>query len=280
MFIQHLAKLLSCFVVAASIPSLAAAQAIGRIQADERGMATGKSGNAITQQAKTVVRGIVVDHTGSVVPNFTVEMRASAPGSPAATQTTASLALTAQTNQAGEFSADLPPGSYEVCVARFPKSCRTVLVEEAPKSSEYMRLQINPADDPASSELLDNHIRAIAGPDAKDCGRVHREDSPKEATKCALRAYKSHKAFHVRYDDKGIGDSEGAHAMAGDSNGNVYSLWFDSMGMDTGHLPLGATMPDGFHTKIIPCSQPVRLRGTRTGGELTCFADGRWLGDD
>ncbi len=257
MSIQHRAKLLSCFLLAAALNSAA----------------------TVSNQPNTVVRGMVVDPTGSVVPNFTVEIRPAASANSTPTHTTASPMLRAQTNREGEFSANLPPGLYEICVARFSKSCRTVIVEEAPKTPEYLRLEIHPSDDHASSELLDSHIRAIAGPGARDCGRVQRKDSPKRATACALRAYKSRKAFYVRYDAKGISDSDVASAMAGDSSGKVYSLGFDSMGMDTDHLPPGATMPDGFHTIIIPCSQPVRLRVTRTGGELICFANDRWLGD-
>jgi hypothetical protein len=111
-----------------------------------------------------------------------------------------------------------------------------------------------------------------------DCGRVERKESPKRATACALRAYKNHKGFYVRYDEKGIGDSESTHGIAGDTSGSVFYVSFDSMGLNNEHLPPGATMPDGFHTIIYPCPQPARLRASRGTGERNCFAGDRWLG--
>lgn len=229
-------------------------------------------------ETKHVLRGMVADHTGAAIPNFEVGIWVRSRESSVPMPDMGSPRMTVQTDRDGQFSVGLLAGSYEVCVVRFPKSCHELLVEETSKSLEYLNFRINPVDDPASSDLLDKRIREISGPDATDCGRVRRENSPKRATKCALHAYKSHKAFSVRFDDKGIGDSEGARAIAGDSAGKVYSLEFDSMGMNTTYLPPGTTMPDGFHTKVIACSLPVRLRVGRADGELTCFAEGRWLG--
>lgn len=239
----------------------------------------GNSSKVVHAEMKHLLRGMVADHTGAAIPNFKVGVWARSREGSVRTPEMGTPVLTVQTDRDGQFSIELQPGSYEICVVRFPKSCRELLVEETSKSLEYLNFRINPVDDPASSGLLDKRIREISGPIATDCGHVRREDSPKSATKCALRAYKSHKAFYVRYDDKGIGDSEGARAIAGDATGKVYSLEFDSMGMDTTYLPPGTTMPDGFHTKVIACSMPIRLRVTRAGGELICFADGRWLGD-
>lgn len=237
------------------------------------------SNRVVLAETKHVLRGMVADHTGAAVPNFRLGVWARPRDNSFSVPETESPMLTVQTDGSGRFSAELLPGSYKVCVLRFPKSCRDLLVEETSKPPEYLNFKINPVDDPANSDLLDMHIREIAGPSATDCGHVQRQSSPKPATKCALRSYKKHQAFFVRYDDKGIGDSQGARAIAGAATGKVYYLVFDSMGMDTTYLPSGTTMPDGFHTKIIPCAVPVRLRISRAGGELICFADGRWLGD-
>ena len=264
MYIQRLAKYLHCAFLLATLSLIAAV--------------VGNSSRVVHAEMKHLLRGMVADHTGAAIPNFKVGVWVRSRESSVRTEM-GSPVLTVQTDRDGQFSVELQPGSYEVCVVRFPKSCRELLVEETSKSLEYLNFRINPVDDPASSGLLDKRVREISGPFATDCGRVRREDSPKRATKCALRAYKNHKAFYVRYDDKGIGDSEGARTIAGDATGKVYSLEFDSMGMDTTYLPPGTTMPDGFHTKIIACSTPVRLRVTRTGDELICFSDGRWLGD-
>jgi len=279
MFIQHLAKSMLCVFLATSIRTPIPSQAARTVEAGGDVKALVNLAPVPSQGAKPVLRGIVVDHTGSVVPNFTVQIRNDTAANATTQHPAAATVLKVQTDDAGQFSASLSPGSYVICVARFPKSCRSIVVAEGAKPQESVRLEINPSEDHASSELLDTHIRDIAGPHPTDCGRVNREQSPKQATACALRAYKSHKGFFVRYDDKGNGDSEGAHGIAGDASGKVYSVAFDSMGLASDYLPPGATMPDGFHTIIIPCSAPVRLRVSRTTGELICFANDRWLGD-
>jgi hypothetical protein len=226
-------------------------------------------------EARRSISGVVIDNTGAVVPNFSVEVwkidnSVRAGG-------TAPAIDTVQTGGDGRFSFELLLGSYEICAKRFPASCRTVRVDKTPNKLEPLVLKINPADDQASSEVLDSRIRTIAGPHADDCGHVRAKESSNKATACALLAFKHHKAFYVRYDESGF-DSEVAEAVAGDSRGNVYSVSFDSMGINPAWMPPGVTMPDGYHTKVVPCSQPVRLRKTQEG-KLTCFGDGRWLRD-
>jgi hypothetical protein len=226
---------------------------------------------------KRRLQGNVVDHTGAVLANFNVEVRAKISEDFSAARTTTPM-LTLATDSQGEFFAELSPGSYEICVSRFLSSCRTVHIPQTPVELEYLHFKINPSEDHASSELLDNRIRKLAGSSAKNCGSVDEKGNPAEATKCAFRAFKRREAFFVRYDESGF-DSEVAHGIAGDALGKVFVVEFDGMGINTGWMPPGATMPDGFHTKVIPCSEPVRLRRTRSG-ILTCFSDGRWLRGD
>lgn len=225
------------------------------------------------QKENRQLRGMVIDPAGATVPNLSsVEVRAIAPGG-SSSASSLPLFATVQTDQQGQFAIELPTGSYNICVTRFPKSCRTLNVDPSPKPIGYVVLRINPAEDHASSSLLDQRLRTIAGPEAQTCGRVEARESPQKATGCALRTFNSGKPFYVRYDDVGV-DSEVAHAIAADPRGNVYFVEFDSMGMSSNHLPPDATMPDGLHTVVVPCSKPVRLRKTREG-KLTCFSKDR-----
>lgn len=223
------------------------------------------------QEENRQVHGMVVDPAGAAVPNFSsVEVRIIAPGK-SKSATNPALFAAVETDPQGQFAIKLPFGSYKICVKRFPQSCRTVNIEPSPKPIGDLILKINPADDHASSTLLDQRLRAIAGPEAETCGRVEARGSPKKATECALRALNSGKAFYVRYDEIGV-DSEVAQAIAADSGGNVYFVEFDSMGMNSNHLAPGASMPDGFHTVVVPCSNPVRKTPE---GKLTCFRNDR-----
>jgi hypothetical protein len=239
-------------------------------------------GNAVQERAKApeqVVRhfrGMVTDHVGAIVPNYSsVEVRVVAEPDTAPTDKTAPPIMTQATDRKGGFSFDLPPGTYEICVSRFPKSCR--VVEAKTESPPFLELKVNPLEDRASSELMDNRLRTIAGAGAENCGHVQKEESPKGATECALRAFKSRRAFYVRYDSAGF-DSEVIQGIAGDAARNVYYVDFGDF-MDSGMVRPGVTMPDGFHTMVMSCSKPVRLRRT-VSGKLTCFSDGRWLAYD
>jgi hypothetical protein len=276
MSIQRLARILSSLLLAAVLNAAVACPASSRIRSRESIKTTVESENATAVQGKTVIRGEVVDNAGAVVPALTVEIRTAVPrGSSSKPQADGSR-LTVRTNREGEFSASVMAGSYDVCVARFPKSCRTVLVNDALKP-EHLRLQIHPSDDPATSELLDRRIRTIAGHGAQDCGHVRATESAAHATKCALHAFKHHEKFYVRYDLDV--DAELVDGIASDSSGNVYAVEFHSMSINWERMPPAATLPDGLHTKVIPCSEPVRLRVDRKRGELVCFANGHWLGD-
>lgn len=216
---------------------------------------------------------MVVDASGALVAHIAVRLRPAPSRFDSAQDANPGLIALVTDNQ-GQFSSALPPGSYTICVVRFPTSCRQVHTE-AGNGPEYLRLQINPVDDLALPGLLDNRLRVIAGPGARDCGQLPLRSNSKVPANCARNAIKARQPFYVRFDESGT-DSDIASAMAGDARGNVFLVDFDSMGIDSDWLPLGATMPDGFHTKVIPCSQPVKVRVTRSH-ELTCFADGRWL---
>jgi hypothetical protein len=175
----------------------------------------------------------------------------------------------------GRFAMQLAAGSYSVCAYTFPKSCQTISLGHAPKAEEFVGLHVNPTEDPAGFEVLDDRIRAIAGSGAQNCGLLKAKDSRVEATRCALRAAKSRKAFFVRYAEIGV-DSEGGTGAADDSGGDVYIVDFDSAALGSGNLEPGVTMPDGFHTVVYRCDRPLRVRKSITG-ELTCFSHGRWL---
>jgi hypothetical protein len=258
MYIQHLVSIICCSVFLVS-SGPASQDSIRQTPAGDTGR----------------IRGVVIDHTGAVVANFTVEIRKGKDS--AAKNGVAPYIVAEQTDKDGQFSFNLAAGSYEVCAKRFPASCQTVRVNEGESKLERLVLKINPADDPASSELLDRRLQSIAGPGAHNCGHVRVNENPTNATACALVAFKHRRPFYVRYDESGI-DSEVADGIAGDSTGKVYSVGFDSMAINPGWMPAGTGMPDGLHTKVIPCSKPVRVRKSRHG-KLICFGDGRWLRD-
>jgi hypothetical protein len=221
-------------------------------------------------EAKPVLRGMVVDQIGAVVANLTVEISARPADSTAAQFEKQLAVIPARTDYQGQFSASLLPGSYEVCVPRFPKACRTIVIEKD-IVPEYLVLKISPTDQIHDPTLPDSRFQKIAGPSAKNCGHVLMDKNPSNATACAMHAFKHHKPFYVIYDEHCI-DCFSARGLVWNTKGEPYSISFDSMGITYDLPPSGFNMPDDSDTAITSCSQPVRVY-INEQGELDCFKE-------
>jgi hypothetical protein len=180
-----------------------------------------------------------------------------------------SAGITVQTNQFGEFSAAVPPGLYGVWVQRYPKSCVEITVTSTTLGT--LTLKISPSDEAIDATLPESRFQKIAGPRAINCGRTGINKDRKQATACAMRAYKHHQSFYVIYDEQGI-DSEVADGMSWNGKDVPYSVSFDGMGLNGDSLWPGSSMPDGSHTIVDRCSKPLRVF-VNEEDEMDCFRD-------
>jgi len=176
-----------------------------------------------------------------------------------------------ETDAHGKFSTDLPPGLYQVCVSGkgFIKTCRDAQAEDGKAVTLDFSLGFDPAYMPADTEVMDQRLQRLAGPTAIACGHVKVNTSSKNATTCVQQAFGKGKPFYVRYDVVGI-DAEVAGGLASNGARSVYAVTFDSMGMSTEGLTDEETMPDGSHTVVTPCPNPVKIR-KNSQGRATCF---------
>ncbi len=220
-------------------------------------------------EGKQTLHGMVVDHTGALVANRDVEISGRTAGGTAQAEKQPAP-IPVQTDYQGQFSASLESGAYEVCVPRFPKSCRRIEIKPS-VAPEYIVLKISPADEIPDPTLPQSRFQKIAGPSARDCGYVILDKSPGQATACAMRKFKQHKPFYVIYDDHCI-DCVSAVGLAWNSKDAPYFVSYDSMGISNDPPLTGSNMPDGSHTIVIPCSQPVRVYISETG-EIDCFKE-------
>jgi hypothetical protein len=222
--------------------------------------------NSSQEAAKVVLRGMVVDHVGAVVPHLTVEISVHAGSAGEKAEPLPVVKLEADPQ--GGFSAALPPGTYQVCVLLFPRSCREVVLENA-VAPEYLVLKIKPWEEVHDETLPESRFQKIAGHGAQNCGRVKVNQDRRPATACALRAFQHHKPFYVIYDEMGI-DSFIATGMARNTADEPYIVDYDSMGIGGDPLPPRDTAPDGSYTIVMPCSRPLRIF-VNEEGELDCF---------
>jgi hypothetical protein len=214
--------------------------------------------------------GMVVNHVGALVANLNVEISPRPADRAAAQPEKQTAVIPARTDYQGQFSASLLPGTYEVCVPRFAKSCRAIEIRPS-VTPEYLVLKIDPEDHPYGPTSQKSAFEQIAGPTAKNCGHVLMHKNPSKATACAMRAFKHHKPFFVIYDEPCI-DCVSAAGMAWNSQGGPYSVSYDSMGFSFELQLPDYKMPETSGTKVIPCSQPLRVYLGETG-EVDCFKD-------
>jgi hypothetical protein len=118
--------------------------------------------------------------------------------------------------------------------------------------------------------LIDKKLRSLSnrGKPALNCGLVGIWENPTIASDCALNAFTRRSPFYVRYNLQGI-DSEVSAGLAGDAQGNVYFVEYNSMGWENDGLAKGAEITDDRHIYTAPCPSPVFLRKTKTG-RVTC----------
>lgn len=226
----------------------------------------GGAANSSQDATKVVLRGMVVDHIGAVVPHVTVELSVHAGSAREKAEPLPVVKLEADPQ--GQFSAALPPGPYQVCVPLFPRSCRDVVLENAVAPVELV-LKINPWEEVHDETLPESRFQKIAGRGAQNCGRVEVKQSRLPATACALRVFQHHKPFYVIYDEMGV-DSFIATGMAWNPENEPYIVEYDSMGIGGYPLPPRDTAPDGSYTVVTPCSRLLRIF-VNEAGELDCF---------
>jgi hypothetical protein len=103
---------------------------------------------------------------------------------------------------------------------------------------------------------------------AIDCGQAPDNGKVSALSNCVLSAFADRKAFHVRYDRPSFG-SVRWHALAGDTNGNVFEVDYDSMGWSKHNLPDDIQLLDDGHIVVMPCPKPVVL-AKANNGILSC----------
>lgn len=117
--------------------------------------------------------------------------------------------------------------------------------------------------------LLSNRLKKLAGESSTDCGSVGLGQEPATATACVVKSHADGRPFRVSYAFQGI-DSHGAIGFAGDADGNVFALEYDSVGWTNEGLSKNLQLSDENRITTERCSKPVNLRKAATG-RVTCF---------
>jgi hypothetical protein len=123
-----------------------------------------------------------------------------------------------------------------------------------------------------TGDKLDQASRRLAGPNARDCGRIRFDGDARQAKNCTLSAFRDKKPFRMRYQlwDTSFVDATQEVSLVGAQDGHVYELssWFgfssavfgEDVSSERCAEPVAfeaRTLGSGKSTDLIEC---VRLR--------------------
>lgn len=119
--------------------------------------------------------------------------------------------------------------------------------------------------------LLEARLDAQSSPNSGqtiDCGSTTMPKPEPKVALCASAAFEDRKPFHALYANFG-GFFHFGYGLAGDSQGNIYEVLYDSRGLL--HLSMGRNSQvfDGNRIRVKTCMKPVRL-GETEEGMLAC----------
>ncbi len=77
-----------------------------------------------------------------------------------------------------------------------------------------------------TGDKLNQASRRLAGPNARDCGRIRVDGDARQAKDCALSAFRDKKPFRMRYQlwDVSFVDATQEVSLVGAQDGHVYEL--------------------------------------------------------
>ncbi|HTQ59507.1 MAG TPA: hypothetical protein VMI32_04745 [Candidatus Solibacter sp.] len=124
------------------------------------------------------------------------------------------------------------------------------------------KTQSDSADQFIGSRLTS--LSASNGGNPTDCGSTTLNRPDAKTTACAQAAFQDRKPFHILYYSA-FGFFKSAYGLAGDANGNVYEVEYDSRGLLNLALGKRSQVYDGNRVRVTTCMKPVRLGSTQEG---------------
>lgn len=124
----------------------------------------------------------------------------------------------------------------------------------------------------STGEVLDNQpitarlkfLSSRHGGSLTDCGRTPTRNPDPLVSECGQAAFQNRKPFYVQYYST-LAVFSFAYGLAGDANGNVSSVVYDSMGFPSVAPTRHTQVLDQNHTRVTACIEPVTLGNTEEG---------------
>lgn len=125
-----------------------------------------------------------------------------------------------------------------------------------------VRAQSDPGDQLIGRRLTS--LSASKGGGPTDCGSTSLNRPKAKVTACAKAAFNDHKPFRVLYSST-FGFFKSAYGLAGDADGDIYEVEYDSRALLNLGLGRKSQVLEGNRIRVTTCAKPVSLGSTQEG---------------
>jgi hypothetical protein len=104
-----------------------------------------------------------------------------------------------------------------------------------------------------ADQLLSSRLSSLSASgrnELADCGSTSLNKPNAEVKACAEAAFEKHKPFHILYYGSAFAFFKSAYGLAGEANGNVYEVEYDSRGILNLGLRKGSEVFDGNRVRV------------------------------
>lgn len=129
-------------------------------------------------------------------------------------------------------------------------------------SFAFPRAQSDQGDQLIGSRLIS--LSASKGGQPTDCGTTSLNRPDAKVATCAKAAFDDHKPFRALYSST-LGFFKSAYGLAGDANGNIYEVEYDSRALLNLGLRRRSQVSDANQIRVTTCAKPVSFGSTQEG---------------
>ena len=135
-----------------------------------------------------------------------------------------------------------------------------------PCSFAFLRGQSDQEDQLIGSRLIS--LSASKGGEPTDCGSTSLNRPDPKVAACAQAAFDGHKPFRALYSST-LGFFKSAYGLAGDGDGDIYEVEYDSRALLNLGLGRRSQVSDANQIRVTTCAKPISF-GSTQGGLLAC----------
>lgn len=135
-------------------------------------------------------------------------------------------------------------------------------------SSAVANTQTDSAD-----QAINERLTALSSPNGGrtiDCGTTTMDKPDDKVSHCVWTAFGDKKPFRALYSRPFFGLFHSAYGLAGDAEGNIYEVLYDSRGLLNLSLGKKSQVFDDNRIRVTTCIKPIRL-GRTVEGILACI---------